>query len=177
MRISPAKLEEFARICREKKLPLTIQRRAVLEELVAVAGHPTAEEVYERVRIKVPGISRATVYRVLETLVEAGLSRRVFHPGAAARFEVKTQRHHHLVCAGCGKIIDLEDPALDNLPFPDARKLGFSIDDYTVQFYGRCPACSPQPGGRRGQRARVERRNERERKRESNRQLERSLKG
>ncbi len=149
MKPAAAKLEEFTRACKAQGLPLTIQRRAVLEELAAVSGHPTADEVHARVSKRVPGLARATVYRALDALVGAGVARRVLHSGAAIRYEVKTHRHHHLVCTGCGKIVDLEDPALDNLPVPETGEHGFSIDDYTVQFFGRCPACT---AGRRRRR-------------------------
>ena len=74
-------------------------------------------------------------------LVEAGIARKVCHPGAAARYEMESQRHHHLVCLRCEAIVDLQDPSLDTLPLPK-RKAGFHIEDYSIQFRGLCPGCA-----------------------------------
>ena len=84
---------------------------------------------------------RRTVYRVLETLAELGLIRRVHHPGATARFDAKTHRHHHLVCIRCNRIVDLESADLDNLSLPKGKPHGFDVCDYSVQLMGMCPEC------------------------------------
>jgi Fur family peroxide stress response transcriptional regulator len=134
-------MEEIEQICRRHALPLTIQRRLILETLRARADHPTADQIFEAVRKRIPEISRTTVYRSMETLVRSGIARRVCHPGAAARYEMEMHRHHHLVCLGCEAIVDLQDPLLDGLPFPD-RSSGFQIEDYSIQFRGLCSACA-----------------------------------
>lgn len=139
---SSAKMEEFQRLCRQLGLPLTVQRRAVLEALMHRHDHPTADQIFEDVSTRIPGVSRTTVYRVLETLVKIGIARKVCHPGAAARFEAETHRHHHLVCLQCSRMVDLEDPRLDTIPFPDARARGFEVQDYSVQFRGTCLDCA-----------------------------------
>src|SRR5690606_4129269 len=112
------KLTEFEVVCRDKGVPLTIQRRSVLEALVRRDDHPTADQIFEDVHRMVPGISRTTVYRVLEALVDAGVAQRVCHPGAAARFDSRTERHHHLVCIRCEKVLDIMVPSLDALLMP-----------------------------------------------------------
>lgn len=134
-------LGELARRCQERGLPVTPQRRAVLESLLARSGHPTADEVVLELARRIGGVSRATVYRTLETLVERGLLVRVCHPGAAVRYDLKTQRHHHLVCDRCGAIADLEAPALDALPLPPIAPTGFRMRDFSVHVRGLCPAC------------------------------------
>ena len=133
--------EELRQICRRHSLPFTVQRRAILETLSPRSDHPTADQIFDDVRKRVPEISRTTVYRVMETLVEAGIARKVCHPGAAARYEMESQRHHHLVCLQCEAIVDLQDPTLDTLPLPK-RKAGFHIEDYSIQFRGLCPGCA-----------------------------------
>ena len=65
------RLESFERLCRERGLSLTVQRRAVLEAVLDRGDHPTADQVYDEVKERLPGLSRTTVYRVLETLVTA----------------------------------------------------------------------------------------------------------
>jgi Fur family transcriptional regulator, peroxide stress response regulator len=137
-----SKLEQLVQACRREGLPLTVQRRAVLEGLLGRHDHPTADQLYDEVRSRMPGISRTTVYRVLDTLVKLSLARRVPHPGAAASFEAQTHRHHHLVCNECGTMVDLEDSSLDNLPLPGGQRRGFIVSDYSVQFRGICLGCA-----------------------------------
>lgn len=136
-----AKMAEFETLCRQNGIPLTVQRRVILKALLHRHDHPTADQIAEDVAILLPGVSRTTVYRVLETLVRINLARKVCHPGAAARFEVESHRHHHLICIQCGRMIDLDDPRLDNLPFPDAVIHDFELTDYSIQFRGTCADC------------------------------------
>ena len=134
-------IEDFLQICRRHGLPLTVQRRVILEALAAHEDHPTTDRIFAEVRERLPGLSRTTVYRVLETLVKVGAARKVCHPGASARFEVKMSRHHHLVCLHCEKMVDLEDPSFDRIPLPAGRRLGFQVADYSIQFHGLCKDC------------------------------------
>jgi Fur family transcriptional regulator, peroxide stress response regulator len=146
------KVEQLERIFREHDLPLTVQRRAVLEALSLRLDHPIADRIFDDVRKRMPEISRTTVYRVLETLVRVGIARKVCHPGAAARYEVKTHRHHHLVCLNCETMVDLEDASLDSLPLPSASS-GFHIEDYSIQFRGLCSDCARKLSARQAQSA------------------------
>ena len=134
-------LEEAEQNCRSRGLPMTIQRRLVLQALAPRADHPTADDIYIDVRKRIPEISRTTVYRVLEAFVRAGVARKVCHPGAAARYETLRDRHHHLVCVECGRMTDFEDARLDQLPLPDSTVHGFQFSDYTIQFRGLCANC------------------------------------
>jgi Fur family peroxide stress response transcriptional regulator len=135
-------LEEAERICRRHALPLTVQRRMVLEALAPRTDHPTADLLLLDVRKRAPEISRTTVYRVLEAFVRVGVARKVCHPGAATRYEIVRDRHHHLVCLVCGRMTDFEDPRLDQLPLPDSKAGGFEATDYSIQFRGICARCA-----------------------------------
>jgi Fur family peroxide stress response transcriptional regulator len=143
-----ARVEEFAALCRRRGVPVTVQRRAILEELAGRDDHPTADDVFTAVQDRIPGVSRTTVYRVLDTLVDVGAARRVAHPGAAVRYDAKVRRHHHLICSRCGTVRDLDDAALDAL-VPRARVRGFEVHDYSVHFTGVCAQCRAS-GAKRG---------------------------
>jgi len=135
------RLEEFERLCHQQGLPLTVQRRVILEALFDREDHPTADQIFDDVKSRLPGLSRTTVYRVLETLVRVGVASKASHLGAAARFDPNTDHHHHLVCLHCDKVVDLNDPALNALPLPDAHRTGFEITDYSIHFRGTCSDC------------------------------------
>ena len=134
-------LASFEGECRRRGLAVTVQRRTVFEELAGRRDHPSADMVYESVHRRLPSLSRTTVYRVLETLVETGFARKVHHPDAVVRFDPSTGRHHHLVCEGCGKLVDLDDSVVPQVPIPDAKSTGFRIRDYSVSFNGLCSSC------------------------------------
>lgn len=133
-------------------LPLTIQRRRLLEGFLGRTDHPSAETLYREIGPTLPGLSRATVYRTLEKLVELGLVARIGHHGAETRYDPRIGRHHHLVCEVCGAVRDHEAIALDALPLPDPRT-GFEVRDYTVHFRGTCSACRPRGSRKRSRRS------------------------
>jgi Fur family peroxide stress response transcriptional regulator len=136
-----ARLRWFASLCRERGIPLTVQRREILKAVLQRDDHPTADQVYESVKQRVAGLSRTTVYRVLDTLVGLGVIRRLHHPGRTARFDGKTHRHHHLVCRTCHRVIDVDSQALDDIELPARQRRGFQIEDYSVHFIGVCAEC------------------------------------
>jgi Fur family peroxide stress response transcriptional regulator len=136
-----SRLREFRALCRQKGLPVTVQRRAILEEIAERKDHPTADSVFEAVQERIPGISRTTVYRVLNMLVELGIIKKIYQPGAAARFDPSVHQHHHLACSQCGRVIDVEDERLSAIAFPDLRDRGFEISESHIYFRGTCPEC------------------------------------
>jgi Fur family peroxide stress response transcriptional regulator len=150
--MSPAdkkqRMDRFFAAHRESGLPVTSQRRAVFETILDRADHPTAEQLYRAVRDQLPQISRMTVHRILGTFVSLGVLSKACHPGSSARFDPKLHQHHHLVCLVCGRIIDVEDPRLDHIPWPKVTPREFQIEDYRVHFRGRCAGCSKKPRAR-----------------------------
>lgn len=157
------RIGQLERACRERGLPVTVQRRTVLETILDREDHPTADQVCDQVRRRLPAISRASVYRILDMLVELGLIEKICHPGSAARFDPRTDRHHHLVCMRCEAIIDLEDRRFDGLALPNARRYGFEIRDYHIHFRGICADCRRKSTHSQARAARLERAAPRER--------------
>jgi Fe2+ or Zn2+ uptake regulation protein len=138
-------LERACSALREHGLPVTVQRRALLEHFVARTDHPSIDMLHADLARTLPGVNRATVYRTLETLVELGLATRLAHQGAQGRYDPCVERHHHLVCDGCGAIEDHASSTLDGLRLPTLAS-GFRARDYTVQFTGLCGRCAPARG-------------------------------
>ena len=136
-----ARVDEFRRLCREQGQPLTEQRLTVLEVVLDLDNHPTADQVHEAVTRRDPGVSRATVYRALESLARMGVITKACHPGKAVRYDSRTQTHHHLVCLRCDEVIDIIDDRLDALPVPDTSGFGFEVSDLRVQLRGFCRRC------------------------------------
>lgn len=134
------KLELLETISRERKLPVTVQRRVVLSALLDRNDHPTVDQLFENVKERMPGVSRTTVYRTLETLVELGLARRTNHFEASARFDGNTDHHHHLVCRRCNRVEDVDHPSLNKFAPPNLG-IPFEVVDYSIYLEGLCVAC------------------------------------
>lgn len=138
--------EHLAQLCRRHGLALTVQRRTILEVLLEFTGHPTADDVYDAVCVRIPGVSRTTVYRVLDTFVRIGAVVRVAHPGSVVRYDPKLSHHHHFHCVRCDRIIDLEDHRLDAIELPDIRDRGFQVGGFDIHVRGLCPDCQKTTG-------------------------------
>jgi Fe2+ or Zn2+ uptake regulation protein len=130
-------------------LKLTPQRIAIVRLFAEDATHPTAQDLYERLRPSFPTMSFATVYNTLDALAHAGLAGIVRIPGKrgdAARFDPNTRAHHHAVCDGCGAVLDIAAGTL--APTPGAvRKLrrtapGFSVRAVERIYRGLCADCA-----------------------------------
>ena len=146
--------EELEAACRAHGLPVTVQRRRIFEALADRTDHPTPDQVYAAVRDALPGVSRTTVYRVLDTLVRVGVLAKACRPGSASRVDPRTSRHHHLVCEKCDRLFDLEEEVVEHrIRQPDVRRRGFFIRGYSIHFTGLCAECREKttaPSLRRG---------------------------
>lgn len=135
------KMEMVESFCREKGVPFTVQRRIIMETLAARTNHPTADHVYDAVRGVIRGVSRTTVYRVLETFVRLGIVAKVSNPQAKARFDADTGRHHHLICTGCDRVMDCHDDRLNSIEIPAVIQAGFEVRDFSLAITGLCDSC------------------------------------
>lgn len=135
------RLTAYRRICRERGLRNTVQRRAILEAVLDFEDHPTADQVHAAVTCKNPDISRTTVYRALEGFARLGLITKACHPGSATRYDRNVDLHHHLICLFCDAVIDISDTGLDRLTVPDTSGFDFEVQDFRVQLRGICGRC------------------------------------
>ena len=130
--------------CRERGLALTPHRRAILSVVLDLDDHPTADRVHAALARRRVRVSRATVFRTLEQLVRLGVLAKTCHPGSSVRYDPRIDRHHHLVCLTCDRVIDISDARLDALPIPATRRFGFVVSDFNVQLRGKCQECREQ---------------------------------
>ena len=135
------RMAEFAHRCRETGLANTHQRMVIYRVLVESADHPSPELVYERVRAQIPSISKATVYKNIHAFVEAGVLREVSDLHQTNRLDANLERHHHLICTRCKRVVDYQDEQLNSVRSSEAEPLGFRLDEYRVEVRGLCPAC------------------------------------
>jgi len=125
----------------------TEQRAAVFRYLVGTDAHPTADEVYLAVRRDLPAISLATVYKSLETLVGCGLAVKLTYADQSARYDGRTDPHHHARCVACGRVMDIagEIPPTDIEPLR-REAAGFTVTGYRLELSGYCSSCLPEGG-------------------------------
>ncbi len=135
------RVEEFQRLCRERGERCTVQRRLILEAVLELDNHPSADKIFDAVESRLPGIARTTVYRTLEHLARLGVISKACHPGRVARFDSRTELHHHLVCLHCNGFVDFDYDAFNDLEIPDTTAFGFQAADYRVQIRGICRTC------------------------------------
>ena len=137
-----------AKILHKHGVQVTAQRLAVLR---AVSGRPhcTADDVAEDVRAEIGTISRQAVYDALGILAEKGIIRRIQPAGSPALFEDRVgDNHHHLICRICGKTVDVDCAVGDAPCLTAADASGYQIDEAEVIYWGTCPECLAQIGGR-----------------------------
>ncbi|HIE39063.1 MAG TPA: transcriptional repressor [Anaerolineae bacterium] len=134
-------VESFIRLFREQGLKITPQRRLIFGLLAGDDTHPTAEEVYRRVRAVMPEVSRTTVYNTLRELVALGGLAPVDNLSKeGTRYDTNTDHHHHLFCAKCHALVDI-DRDFEGIELPQEEAKGFRLVDYQVTFFGYCPDC------------------------------------
>ena len=122
------------------RLRMTNQRALILE--IIRQGHLDADEIYRRARDKQPRLSLSTVYRTLRRLRELGLVDELHFDEAHHHYEVRpSTEHHHLVCLGCGKIVEFEYKLSQRMKQDIARKQGFEVTGVEVNMTGYCAKC------------------------------------
>lgn len=125
-------------------LKLTPQRIAIVKEIASDATHPTAQDLFERLRGTFPTMSFATVYNTLDALTTLGLVKSL-RLGAAVRFDPNTTPHHHAVCDGCGSVLDLPMSAPSHaLTRAIEETFQFEVRTEERTYRGLCGRCIGQ---------------------------------
>ena len=126
---------------RASEQKLTPQRDAVFQVILAREDHPTASDIFEAARQRLPTISYATVYNSLRYLKEAGLVHEIKFGDSASRYDRETDRHDHAICNSCGKLVDFDLPQTAELMPAAARKSRFKPESVHLTLRGLCVDC------------------------------------
>lgn len=119
----------------------TIQRATIYQTLLKDKSHPRAQELYKKVRRRIPHISFATVYRTLNLLKEQGLVRELAMGDAASYWDGNCSPHYHFFCQGCKRLMDLPVMVHTNWDKELERKTGLKVFNHSLEFYGLCGRC------------------------------------
>ena len=141
---SAQEIRPFLEFLKKKDLKFTSQRELIMNAVFSGHRHFTADQLFDEVRKKDHTISRATVYRTLALLVEANLLDANDFSLGQAYYERKFgyEHHDHLVCNGCGKIIEFENNPIEKLQDAEARRHQFKIVYHSLKLFGFCKNCT-----------------------------------
>ena len=141
--------DRIEKLCAEKGLKMTAQRRVIARVLSEANDHPDVEEVHRRATGFDPRISIATVYRTVRLFEEANILERHDFRDGRSRYEEVTETHHdHLIDIETGDVIEFQNEEIERLQRDVARELGYNLVDHRLELYG-----IPLKGGKKGKKA------------------------
>jgi len=141
------KLAIYTRYAKSRGLKSTRQRSDIVKTFLNSAGHLSVEDLHHLVQEVNRKIGYATVYRTLKLLAECGLAiERRFDDGQTRYEHMEPEEHHdHLICLGCGSIIEFEDERIETLQDEIAKNLNFRVVNHNLELYGYCSHCNVKP--------------------------------
>jgi Fur family ferric uptake transcriptional regulator len=127
----------------ERGLKHSRQRDVIVETFYGMGGHVPVDGLVARVRSLDARVSVATVYRTMKLLAECGIAAPRRFDDGQTRYEPATGRSHHdhLICTGCGRIVEFENEKIEELQNRVARSHGFEVESHKLELYGRCDRC------------------------------------
>lgn len=127
---------DIERVCLEKGMRMTDQRRVIARVLSESIDHPDVEEVYNRSTAVDSRISIATVYRTVRLFEEAGILERHDFRDGRSRYELLSEDHHdHLIDLDNGEVVEFQSEEVEKLQEEIARKLGYKLVDHRMELY------------------------------------------
>jgi Fur family peroxide stress response transcriptional regulator len=141
-RTAAARLEAMAAKVKASGLKLTPQRLSIMRLLAESEDHPGVDDIRIRLKRRFPGISQATVYRTIQLVKSLGEACEIAFAGGGSRYDGrKPHPHPHVICLGCGRILDPELESLKDMTDEITAASGFEIHVFRLDFFGMCPAC------------------------------------
>ena len=135
------KIDAFRALCAAHGVTATHQRQILYEVMETMPGHPSPEEVYARVKKRVPAISLATVYKNIHLFVEKGVLKQLSMHHGSMRIELNDRVHHHFVCSECKAVTDVNENDLGILPTLKQMPGGFQVKRFSIDIIGVCAEC------------------------------------
>ena len=137
---------EFVDYLKQRGFKVTQQRLAILEAVFGTHDHFSAEQLHRQLSETGTKVSLATVYRTVNVLVEGGFLEALDVGGGQLLYEHVLGHHHHdhLVCVGCGKIVEFVSDEIERLQEEEAKKKGFRITHHSLRIFGHCESCQEQ---------------------------------
>ena len=130
-------MDRIEKLCAERGMRMTEQRRVIARMLSAAQDHPDVEELHRRAHAVDPHISIATVYRTVRLFEEAGIIDRLDFRDGRSRYEEHSKEHHdHLIDMKTGKVVEFVDPEIEALQEAIAKRLGYKLVDHRLELYG-----------------------------------------
>jgi Fe2+ or Zn2+ uptake regulation protein len=126
---------------KEQRLRMTRQRRVILEEIRRMDNHPSAEEVYDVVRKRLPRIGLGTVYRNLEVLSELGEIQKLELGGTLMRFDPVVGKHYHIRCINCDRVDNAPMGVMSSVENALSEATDYQVTGHSLEFLGLCPCC------------------------------------
>lgn len=140
--MSEVQLKDALDALKSTGVRITPQRHAILEYMIYSTTHPTADDIYRALEKNFPNMSVATVYNNLRVFKKAGLVKELTYGDSSSRFDFVTHDHYHMICNGCGKIVDFHYPGLDEVEHLASHVTGFEVEYHRLEIYGTCRDCS-----------------------------------
>lgn len=129
--------DRVEKLCIEKGLKMTEQRRVIARVLASSPDHPDVDQLYQRASRLDPKISIATVYRTVKLFEEAGILARHDFGDGRARYEERGEEHHdHMIDVKSGDVIEFVDPEIERLQAEVARRLGYRLVGHRMELFG-----------------------------------------
>ncbi len=135
-------VEKLTKVLRNHSMKITPQRLMIFQILENNTSHPSAEEIYKRVKDIYPTVSFTTIYKTLEVLRDLGELQELTIDDARKHYDPNTNTHHHIICTSCKKILDVFEDFSSHIKLPESFNANYLISHFQVSFYGICKECN-----------------------------------
>lgn len=135
-------VEKLTSTLRNNGMKITPQRLMIFKILENNTSHPSAEDVYKRVKKIYPTVSFTTIYKTLETLKDLGEIKELTIDENRKHYDPNINTHHHVICSSCKKIVDIFEDFSSHIKLPDFVNQEYHVNGFQISFYGICKKCN-----------------------------------
>ena len=135
-------VEKLTKTLRNHGMKITPQRLMIFKILEDNTSHPSAEDVFKRVKKIYPTVSFTTIYKTLETLRDLGEVQELIIDEDRKHYDPNTDTHHHVICSNCKKILDVFEDFSQHVKLPDTLKKDYTVSGFQISFHGICKDCN-----------------------------------